>query len=220
MIDEVFTAVTSNSKVYELLKTVPLKTLEKMSVSHFETGEFKLSQDENYDITYILVQGQVKVYLSGNSGKSVVLDVYGPGMFLGEQEAIIDQPYSASVVNITPVTLLKLSNAEFREWTSRDHRFADNLIYNLSTQIYHLTKRMERYSLYSALQQVGLTLLQAVDRHQLLTREQLTYEVDTSYRNINRVLKQLTELKVVRIDNSVIKVIDLQKLHQIIKSEG
>lgn len=220
MIDEVFAAVTSNPKVYELLKTAPLKTFEKMSIHHYDTGTFQLNQNERYDVMYILVEGRVKVFLSGYSGKSVVLDVYGPGMFLGEQEAIIDQPYSASIVNITPVTLLRLPNTEFREWTSRDHRFANNLINNLSMQIYHLTKRVERYSLHSALQQVGLALLQAVDHHQLITREYLTYEVDTSYRNINRVLKQLTELEIIRIDNSVIKVLDVERLHQIIKSEG
>jgi CRP-like cAMP-binding protein len=220
MIDKVLEAISSNGQVYELVKTAPLQTLEQMTVEQQEAGEFQLFQGQHYHSTYILVKGRVKVYLNGHNGKSVVLDIYGPGMFLGEQEAIIHEAYSASIINITPVTLLKLPNDAFREWTSRDHRFANDLISNLSTQIFQLTKRVERYSLYSALQQIGLILMQASQEHKLLTREQLTYEVDTSYRNINRVLKQLTDLGAVEVQRSVIKVIDSVKLQTIIKSEG
>lgn len=220
MIDKVLDVISSSNEVYKLVKTAPLKTLEQMTLERYETNEFQLFQGQRYTNTYILAKGRVKVYLDGNNGKTVVLDVYGPGMFLGEQEAIINKPYSASITNISPVTLLKLPNEAFREWTSRDHRFANDLIFNLSDQIYHLTKRMERYSLYSALQQIGLILLRADKNHKLLTREQLTYEVDTSYRNINRVLKQLADLQVIQVHHSVIKTIDSTRLNEIIKSEG
>lgn len=220
MIDQVIAAINSNTKVYQLLQTAPLKTLNTMTVEEYAPNKFQLFQGNRYDNTYILVKGRVKVYLIGHNGKSVVLDVYGPGMFLGEQEAIISKPYSASLINISPITLLKLPNREFQKWVNSDQRFADRLIFNLSDQLYHLTKRVQRYSLNSALQQVGLCLLSAHRHHQPLPRKQLTYEVDTSYRNINRVLKQLVELQAVQIKGSLVQVTNPEKLYQIIKSEG
>ena len=54
-----------------------------------------------------------------------MLDVYDAGMFLGEQEAIINRPYSASIINISPITVLAIRNADFVEWSQKDHRFAD-----------------------------------------------------------------------------------------------
>ena len=161
----------------------------------------------------------MKVFLNSPSGKQVVLDVYDSGMFLGEQEAIINRPYSASIINISPITVLSIRNSDFVEWTQRDHRFADRLIHNLSEQIYHLTKRMERYSMHSALQQIGLFLLSCAHEHIPITREKITYEVDTSYRNINRVLKKLADINVIQINRSIIKITDFQTLQQIVETE-
>lgn len=218
-INEVYEAINSDSQVQQLMRTVPLNILERMRVRHFASKRFALHQDERYDHTYLLVSGRVKVFLNSPSGKQVVLDVYEPGMFLGEQEAIINRPYSASIVNIAPVTVLEMANADVVEWTQKDHRFADHLISNLSEQIYHLTKRMERYSMHSALQQIGLFLLHYTDGRAAITRERLTCEVDTSYRNINRVLKRLTDIGVIAVHKSTIRITDRQTLQQIIERE-
>ena len=218
-INEVFKAINSNEQVRQLVKTAPLNIIERMQVKHFDAKQFVLYQGNSYQDTYILVEGRVKVFLNSPSGKQVVLDVYDSGMFLGEQEAIINRPYSASIINITPITVLVIRNRDFVEWSQKDHRFADRLIKNLSEQIYHLTNRMERYSMHSALQQIGLFLLQCDDEQVPITRELITYEVDTSYRNINRVLKRLADLDVIKINRSTIKITDYQTLQKIMETE-
>lgn len=218
-INGVYKAINSNEQVRQLVKTAPLNIIEQMQVKHFDTKQFVLYQGNSYQNTYILVEGRVKVFLNSPSGKQVVLDVYDSGMFLGEQEAIINRPYSASIINITPITVLVIRNRDFVEWSQKDHRFADRLIKNLSEQIYHLTNRMERYSMHSALQQIGLFLLQCDDEQVPITRELITYEVDTSYRNINRVLKRLADLNVIKINRSTIKITDYQTLQKIMETE-
>ncbi|WP_244858919.1 Crp/Fnr family transcriptional regulator [Limosilactobacillus antri] len=218
-INEVDAAINSNQRVRQLVKTAPLGIVERMQVQHFDTKQFLLQQGEQYQFTYLLVKGRVKVFLNSPSGKQVVLDVYDAGMFLGEQEAIINRPYSASIINISPITVLAIRNADFVEWSQTDHRFADQLISNLSEQIYHLTKRMERYSMHSALQQIGFFLLNCAADRVPITRERITYEVDTSYRNINRVLKRLADLDVIKIDHATIKITDYQTLRKIVETE-
>ena len=218
-ISEVYKAINSNERVRQLVKTAPLNIIEQMEVKKFDTKQFVLHQGESYQNTYLLVNGRVKVFLNSPSGKQVVLDVYDSGMFLGEQEAIINRPYSASIINISPITVLSIRNSDFVEWSHRDHRFADRLIHNLSEQIYHLTKRMERYSMHSALQQIGLFLLYCAHEHIPITRERITYEVDTSYRNINRVLKKLADINVIQINRSIIKITDFRTLQQIVETE-
>lgn len=218
-INEVYKAINSNEQVRQLVKTAPLNIIERMQVKHFDTKQFVLYQGNSYQDTYILVEGRVKVFLNSPSGKQVVLDVYDSGMFLGEQEAIINRPYSASIINITPITVLVIRNRDFVEWSQKDHRFANRLIKNLSEQIYHLTNRMERYSMHSALQQISLFLLQCDDEQVPITRELITYEVDTSYRNINRVLKRLADLNVIKINRSTIKITDYQTLQKIMETE-
>lgn len=218
-INEIYEAINSNNQVRQLMQTAPLNIVEHLQVLHYDTKEFFLHQDERYQDTYLLVKGRVKVFLISPNGKQVVLDVYDSGMFLGEQEAIIKRPYSASVINISPVTVLKMHNQDFTEWTHQDHHFADCLVHNLSEQIYHLTKRMERYSLHSALQQVCLFLLECYDNKMPITREQITYAVDTSYRNINRVLKRLVDLSIIKVEHSTINIINYPLLKELVETE-
>lgn len=211
-IEKIYAAINSDPAVHKVMANAPLKIIERMRVVEFEIGEFNLRQGESYDETYLLVAGRVKVYLDSANGKSVVLDVYRPGMFLGEQEAVINKPYSASIINITPVRLLKIDNRDFVAWLNNDQQFANQ-------QVYHLTKRTERYSLYSAMQQIGLELTRSAKEKRPISREQLTYEVDTSYRNINRVLKRLSELGIIDASKPAIKILNVEELQRIIKTE-
>lgn len=218
-IEKIYAAINSDPAVHKVMANAPLKIIERMRVVEFEIGEFNLRQGESYDETYLLVAGRVKVYLDSANGKSVVLDVYRPGMFLGEQEAVINKPYSASIINITPVRLLKIDNRDFVAWLNNDQQFANRMIGYLSEQVYHLTKRTERYSLYSAMQQIGLELMRSAKEKRPISREQLTYEVDTSYRNINRVLKRLSELGIIDASKPAIKILNVEELQRIIKTE-
>lgn len=154
------------------------------------------------------------------NGKSVVLDIYGSGMLIGEQEAIINKAYSASVLNITDVTLLKINNNDFRKWISCDNLFANKLLHNLSSQIYNLTQRTERYSLYSAMEQIISFLIKSYENNETITREKLTYEVDTSYRNINRILKKLIDLKAIEINNGKIYILNKKLIERILEKNN
>jgi CRP-like cAMP-binding protein len=218
MINDVYAAIKSNAKVSSLLKTCPLEIIDDIEVKNFSTGEFKLLQGNKYDDTYVLVSGKVKVYLISGGGKEVVLDVYDAGMLIGEQEAIIKTAYSASILNITPVVMLKINNRNFRKWIDLDHVFASKFIYNLSEQLYHLTKRTERYSLHSALEQTVAYLINELQTGDQITRKQLEYEVDTSYRNINRILQILNQVDAIEVDRGNITILDHSKLYDILRN--
>lgn len=218
MINDVYAAIKSNDKVSKLFRTCPLEILDGIEVKNFDTGEFNLFQGNKYDDTYVLVSGKVKVYLISGGGKEVVLDVYDAGMLIGEQEAIIKTAYSASILNITRVVMLKINNRNFRKWIDLDHVFASNFIYNLSEQLYHLTKRTERYSLHSALEQTVTYLINELQTGDQITRKQLEYEVDTSYRNINRILQILGQTDAIKVDRGNITILDHAKLYDVLRN--
>jgi CRP-like cAMP-binding protein len=218
MINDVYAAIKSNDKVSKLFRTCPLEILNGIEVKNFDTGEFNLFQGNKYDDTYVLVSGKVKVYLISGGGKEVVLDVYDAGMLIGEQEAIIKTAYSASILNITRVVMLKINNRNFRKWIDLDHVFASNFIYNLSEQLYHLTKRTESYSLHSALDQTVTYLINELQTGDQIKRKQLEYEVDTSYRNINRILQILGQTDAIKVDRGNITILDHAKLYDVLRN--
>ncbi|KRL93171.1 Crp/Fnr family transcriptional regulator [Levilactobacillus hammesii] len=220
MMNDVFALVDRTPAVQQLLRTCPLHIVNDFQIEHYAVDDFQFLQGTQYDNTYILVEGKVKIYLMSAGGKAVALDIYEQGAFIGEQEALLDKPYSASVINLTPVTVLKIPNDQFKVWLKEDQYFSQKLIYNLSMQIYTLTNRTERYSLHSALDQAISSLIWSTRRNQVITRTNLLNEVDTSSRNLNRILKQLRDLDVIKINKSQIVVTDLPQLITILRNEG
>lgn len=220
MMNDVFALVDHTPAVQQLLRTCPLHIVNDFQIEHYAVDDFQFLQGTQYDNTYILVEGKVKIYLMSAGGKAVALDIYEQGAFIGEQEALLGKPYSASVINLTPVTVLKIPNDQFKIWLQEDQYFSQKLIYNLSMQIYTLTNRTERYSLHSALDQAISSLIWSTRRNQVITRTNLLNEIDTSSRNLNRILKQLRDLGVIEINKSQIVVTDLPQLITILRNEG
>lgn len=220
MMNDLATLVAQEPVLQQLLRTCPLHIINAFQIEHYAVDEFQFDQGAQYDNTYILAAGKVKIYLMSAGGKAVALDIYEKGAFIGEQEALLDKPYSASVVNLTPVTVLRIPNEVFKIWLKEDQHFSQELIVNLSAQIYTLTNRTERYSLHSALDQAISYLIWATRRNQVVTRTNLLNEVDTSSRNLNRIIKQLRDLDVITVDKSQINVTDLPQLITILRNEG
>ena len=77
----------------------------------------------------------------------------------------------------------------------------------------------ERFNFSISFSGIGLELMQSFKEQRPISREQLTYEVDTSYRNINRVLKRLSELGIIDASKTVIKILNVEELQRIIKTE-
>jgi len=70
------------------------------------------------------------------------------------------------------------------------------------------------------LDQAISSLIWSTRRNQVITRTNLLNEVDTSSRNLNRILKQLRDLDVIKINKSQIVVTDLPQLITILRNEG
>lgn len=110
----------------ELFHYCPYSILINMTLVEFsDVGSFYLAQEEKHEYIYILVSGEIEIYFESNHGNKVIFDTYNQaGDFIGEQEAVINQAYSASVTNRTPCLLLKMSNQNFLEWLRSDFYFA------------------------------------------------------------------------------------------------
>ena len=72
MVEDILKLIKNNYKMRELLSSCPLFILERMEKCNFPAGKFELFQGKKYDFTYIVVSGQIKIFLISTNGKSVV----------------------------------------------------------------------------------------------------------------------------------------------------
>lgn len=85
-----------------------------LSQMHFEAGDIVFRQGEVGDAFYMILQGEVEVYVEEPVGVCRRLAVLKTGEFFGELAVLGKQPRSATIRALTPLTVLALRQREFQ----------------------------------------------------------------------------------------------------------
>jgi len=156
-------------------------------------------EGDDSDALYIIEAGRVKVFLSDDNGREIILNTLGPREYFGEMALIDDVPRSASVMTIDACTFKVLSRQDFAECLERHPRIALNLVKELSRRLRKLTDSVKSLALMDVYGRVAKTLLglaQQVDGKlvidQRLTQQDIANRIGASREMVSRILKDLT----------------------------
>lgn len=187
--------ISRNSQLMALFHYCPYSILINMTLVEFsDVGSFYLAQEEKHEYIYILVSGEIEIYFGSNHGNKVIFDTYNQaGDFIGEQEAVINQAYSASVTNRTPCLLLNMSNQNFLEWLRSDFHFAQLFIKNQCEQVHHLARETSRYTLATAREQVAYTLIKLEQKNKGISKSMVQHSIPITSRHVNRILSEFVQ---------------------------
>jgi CRP/FNR family cyclic AMP-dependent transcriptional regulator len=158
-----------------------------------------LSEGDDTDSLYLILAGRVKVYLSDETGKELILAIKGPGQYFGEM-VLDSQPRSASVMTLEPSQFAILSRADFKAFLLRHAEVALQLIENLIRVARGLTHNVRSLAMLDVYGRVARILLElAVDQGggklvipEKLTQKDIAARVGASREMINRILRDLT----------------------------
>jgi len=94
-----------------------------MEEMKFKPGQVIIRENEMGDLFYVITEGHVEITIRDADGSDVVLHEAGPGSFFGELSMLTNEPRSARVRAVEPVTTLVLERDDFFEFL-RTHTHA------------------------------------------------------------------------------------------------
>ena len=115
----------------EILSVIDLSDFAQHAVTRtFPKNTVVVSEGDRTDSLYIVVSGRVRIYVSDDKGKEIVLNESGPGEYFGEM--VLDEgPRSASVMTLEPTQFLvipdELEDKVQREFRALRHEFLEVL---------------------------------------------------------------------------------------------
>ncbi len=68
-------------------------------IRSFPKNTVFINEGDRGDSLFVIVTGRVKVYVSDSHGREMILDIHGPGQYVGEM-ALDGRPRSASVMTL------------------------------------------------------------------------------------------------------------------------
>jgi len=158
-----------------------------------------ITEGDRSDSLYVILDGEVKVFVSDENGKEAILNLMGPGEYFGELALLDDSPRSASVMTLVPTKVLIITKSDFKRCLSSNPDLAYNLIKSLIQQVRSLTDSVKNLSLMDVYGRVAHTLLDlAKDKdgrqiiEQKLTHQDIASMVGSSREMVSRILKDLS----------------------------
>ena len=165
-----------------------------------------VSEGDESDSIYLILAGRVKIYLSDENGKELILAIKGPGQYFGEM-VLDEQPRSACVMTLDPSQFAIVSRADFRSFLLGHPEVALQLIHNLIHVARGLNQNVRSLAMLDVYGRVARILLElAVERDgklvipEKMTQKDIAARVGASREMINRILRDLTAGGYVTID--------------------
>src|SRR5688572_12470606 len=167
-------------------------------VREFRDRTMLLSEGDESDSLYIILQGRVRAFVSDPQGREAVLSVLGPGEYFGEI-ALDEGPRSASIMTLEPCRMLVVPRAEFAQFVKGSPTFAMHFINHLIGRIRALTDNVRSLALMDAYGRVARLLLESSvteDGRQYvpkLTQVEIASRVGCSREMVSRIFKDLVQ---------------------------
>jgi len=181
-------------------------------VRAFPKNAVIINEGDRGDSLYVILTGKVKVYVSDDDGREMILDTYSPGDYVGEM-ALDGRPRSASVMTLEPTTCSVVTRDELRNAISANPDVAMGLIATLIDRARIATDNVKNLALMDVYGRVARLLLSLAKEEggklvvpERMTQQDIADRVGASRDMISRIFKDLTIGGYVTIENRTITI--------------
>ena len=181
-------------------------------VKSFPKNTIIVSEGDETDHFYIIVEGRVRVFVSDEDGREMVLGTQGPGDYFGEM--VLDGgPRSASIMTLTPSRFVVIPRHRFREFLQTHPELSIHLVETLIRRMRALTENVKSLALMDVYGRVARMLLEmSVEEDgsrvitEKLTQQDIASRVGASREMISRIMKDLTAGGYITVDRKRITI--------------
>ena len=213
---DVLDVIEKEKKIYDIFKDCPYHILRAVKLKKYPAGAFRLEQDEIHDKFYILVDGEVDIFILSDYGKKYYLTTYGKANFIGELELFDRRTYMCQVIGRGSVTTLELDRDSYLDWLENDHNFNQYVLKILCNHTYVSMQKMGKNTLYPLKQRICHFLIEETvnkgKKSATINVEVLAERMGVTSRSVNRVLKEFKDKDILEISNSKVVIKNEEQL--------
>ncbi len=195
----------------------------------FRRGEVIFHEGDPGDALHVVTSGAVKIVLSSDEGEEAIIATLHPGDFFGELSLLDGAPRSATATAVEATETLSLPRDTFLEEIGRSTSLRDCLLRSLAAELRRLTGHVEELHfldlsgrLASRLVHLARDVEPAPERtadgrlearlEWPFTQSDLAAMIGATRQSVNRLLVDLVDRGLVRIERETLVIPDLERL--------
>lgn len=212
------TAIFRRVALFAELEDAELQALSRLaSVKQYAPGASILREAEPGDLFFVLMRGEVKVFVDSSDGREVVLTHLQAGNFFGEMALFEGESRSASVSALTESELVVLARPDFLNLLENDFSLTRKILKTLSARLRRANDVIESLALLDVGGRLARYLLRladetgrpAVDGFFVVNRpthQEIANSIGATRETVTRMLKQFEDRKLIRVQGSTVWV--------------
>lgn len=207
-------AFIDEAKGLEALKNLTiekkLKLLKKRDLL-FEEGEYPR-------YLYFINEGKLKIFKTNEDGKEYIIDILGPGSFIGYTDLLKGLNHSDSAAAIDDSSISQIPREDFFSLVNSDRDVASQLFKMLADNVASKEDQLLQLAYNSVRKRVADALLLLYEKENepiQILRDDLARIVGTAKESVIRMLTEFKEDGYIQIKNGVILIKDPEKLRNI-----
>lgn len=162
-------------------------------------GQSVMHAGDRTDFVYFVLTGSLKVVVSDEDGREVILSILGQGELFGEMGMFGEHPRSASVIAVTPADLVMIAKHDFRHILHDNFEVAWRIMCNLADRLRNADRKIESLALMDVYGRVARLLLEmsedvngAAVVVKKITKQDIAKMIGASREMVSRVMKDLS----------------------------
>jgi len=155
---------------HDVLKGVPFfselseaaldQLLEHSRTLRLRRNTILMSEGETGESMYIVCSGSVKIFVSDQDGREIVLYIEGPGSHIGEISLLDDEPRTASAITLEATTVFAIPKAGFVSCLEQNPEVALSIIRSMTHRLRRATDAIRSLALDNVYQRLASKLRQ------------------------------------------------------------
>ena len=196
-----------------------------LRVRRFRRGETIFHQGDPGDALFVVSTGSVKVVLPSDEGaEPAIVAILGPGEFFGELAILDGAPHSATIVAIEATETLVLHRDQFLSLIDTDPGIRRTLLASLAAEIRRLTGHVEDLHFLDLPGRLASRIIRLAETSGATgpdgtiaipwpyTQSELAGMIGGSRQSVNRLLADLADQGLVRLERDQLVVVDRERL--------
>lgn len=186
-------------------------------------GQMVFNEGEMCDALFVVITGQVRLYVSAPNGQEKIIELVSPGQSFAEALMFLESAYILNAQALADSLILRVSKETIFQEIQRDSRFAMHMLAGISRRLHGLVRDVESYALRNGMQRLIGYLLRDVQLGDATATGSITVSLPASKASIasrlsltpeylSRVLHELESKGLVEIDKRDIRIPDVERL--------
>lgn len=189
----------------------------------YRRNEVIFHQDDAADSLHIVADGRIKIVLSSEEGDEAIIASLRRGDFFGELALLDGSPRSTTATAVEPTETLALPRDEFQRLLTDDAHLVTALLQALAGELRRLTGHVAELHFLDLAGRLSMRLVRLAQENNPGTRgraelnwpftqSDLASMIGGTRQSVNRVLSELVEEGLVKIEHETLVITDLARL--------